>query len=134
MKYSFSCDETLQLTKVQNGTAHFKNVSNCLNTKINFYLQTSADQSSNLYLNVVHFFNTSINQTSMVAQDSLFPALVYQYMLFYWTRENGVRINAIRNGSHCTSNNFPSVKVTKLSFSYSLPSMFRQNKQQNSTY
>jgi hypothetical protein len=34
---------------------HFKNVNNCLNTHIYSYLGTSAGQSSNLYLNVVHF-------------------------------------------------------------------------------
>jgi hypothetical protein len=38
-----------------NETAHFKNVINCLNTKIYSYLETSGVQSSNLYLNVVHF-------------------------------------------------------------------------------
>jgi hypothetical protein len=32
-----------------------KNVSICSNT--NIYLETSGGQSSNLYLNVVHFFN-----------------------------------------------------------------------------
>jgi hypothetical protein len=40
-----------------NGTACFKNVNNCLNTN----LGTSGGQSSNLYFNVVHFFNTSVN-------------------------------------------------------------------------
>ncbi len=38
----------------------FKNVSNYLNTNIYYYLETSGDQSSNLYLNVVHFFNTRV--------------------------------------------------------------------------
>ncbi len=38
----------------------FKNVNNCENTNIYFYLETSGGQSPNLYLNVVHFFNTSI--------------------------------------------------------------------------
>ncbi len=38
-----------------------KNVSNCLNTNIYSYLETSGGQGSNLYLNFVHFFNTSIN-------------------------------------------------------------------------
>jgi hypothetical protein len=38
-----------------------KNVSNCLNTNIYSYLETSGGQSSNKYLNVVHFFNTSGN-------------------------------------------------------------------------
>jgi hypothetical protein len=36
-----------------------KNVDNCLNTNIYSYLETSGGQSSNLYLNVVHFFNAS---------------------------------------------------------------------------
>ncbi len=39
----------------------FKNVNNCLNTNIYTYLETSGGQSSNLYLNVAHFFNTSVN-------------------------------------------------------------------------
>ncbi len=39
----------------------FKIVNNCLNTNIYSYLKTSGGQSSNLYLNVVHFFNTSVN-------------------------------------------------------------------------
>ncbi len=37
-----------------------KNVNNCLNTNIYSYLETSVGQSYNLYLNVVHFFNTSV--------------------------------------------------------------------------
>ncbi len=32
-----------------------QNVNNCLNTNIYSYLDTSGGQSSNLYLNVVHF-------------------------------------------------------------------------------
>jgi hypothetical protein len=32
-----------------------KNVNNCLNTNISFYLETSGGQGSNLYLNFVHF-------------------------------------------------------------------------------
>ncbi len=35
-----------------------KNVNNCLNTNIYSYLETSGGQSSNLYLNVVHFLTT----------------------------------------------------------------------------
>jgi hypothetical protein len=34
----------------------FKNVTNCLNTNIYSYLETYGGQSSNIYLNVVHFF------------------------------------------------------------------------------
>ena len=44
-----------------------KNVNNCLNSSLFSYLKTSAGQSSNLYLNVVHFFNTSVNLTSVAA-------------------------------------------------------------------
>jgi hypothetical protein len=38
-----------------------KIVNNNLNTNIYSYLQTSGGQSSYLYLNIVHFFNTSVN-------------------------------------------------------------------------
>jgi len=38
-----------------------KNVNNYLNNKIYSYLETSGGQRSNLYFNVVHFFNTSVN-------------------------------------------------------------------------
>ncbi len=40
---------------------NLKNVNNCLNTSISFYLETSGGKRSTLYLNVVHFFNTSVN-------------------------------------------------------------------------
>ncbi len=33
-----------------------ENVNNCFNTHIYSYLETSVDQSYNLYLNFVHFF------------------------------------------------------------------------------
>jgi hypothetical protein len=38
-----------------------KTVNNSLNTNIYSYLETSGGQSYNQYLNVVHFFNTSLN-------------------------------------------------------------------------
>ncbi len=44
-----------------------KNVNKCLNTNIYSYLDTSGDQSSHLYLNIVHFFNTSADYTSVAA-------------------------------------------------------------------
>jgi hypothetical protein len=54
-----------------------KTVNNCLNTDTFYsYLETSDGQSYNPYLNVVHFFNTSFNKTSVEASDSCFPALV----------------------------------------------------------
>ncbi len=37
-----------------------KNLNNCLNTNIYSYLETSGFKSSNPYLNVVQFFNTSV--------------------------------------------------------------------------
>ena len=44
-----------------------KNVNNYLNTNIYFYLETSGGQSSNLYLNEVRLFNSSVNYTSVAA-------------------------------------------------------------------
>jgi hypothetical protein len=38
-----------------------KNVNNYLNTNIYSYLETSGGQSSNLYLNVVQFFDSIVN-------------------------------------------------------------------------
>ncbi len=55
-----------------------KNVNNHLNTNIYSYLKTSGGQSYNLYLNVVQFFNASVNQTSVAAYDNWFHALVSQ--------------------------------------------------------
>jgi len=37
-----------------------ENINNGSNTNIYSYLETSGGQSYNLYLNVVHFFNTSV--------------------------------------------------------------------------
>ncbi len=44
-----------------------KNVNNGLNTNIYSYVEASGGQSYNIYLNVVHFFNTSVNKTSVAA-------------------------------------------------------------------
>ncbi len=46
---------------------NLKNANNYLNTNIYSYLETSGGQSSNLYLNAVHFFNTRVNKTSVAA-------------------------------------------------------------------
>jgi hypothetical protein len=43
------------------GQRALKTVNKRLNTNIYSYLETSGGQSSNLYLNVVHFFNISVN-------------------------------------------------------------------------
>ncbi len=53
---------------------NLKKVNNYLNTNIYSCLETSGGQSCNLYLNVFHFFNTSVNKTS-VTEDCCFPAL-----------------------------------------------------------
>ncbi len=37
------------------------NVNFCWNTVISFYLETSVGHYANPFLNVVHFFNTSVN-------------------------------------------------------------------------
>jgi hypothetical protein len=37
-----------------------KNVNNSVNTNIYSYLETSGGKSYSQYLNVVHFFNTSV--------------------------------------------------------------------------
>ncbi len=44
-----------------------KNVNIHLNTNIYYYLETPDGQSSNLYLNVVLFFNISVNYTTVAA-------------------------------------------------------------------
>jgi len=45
----------------------FKNLNISLNTNIYFYLETSVGQSSNVYINFIHFFHTSVNYTSVAA-------------------------------------------------------------------
>jgi hypothetical protein len=42
-----------------------KNVNNCLNTNNYSFLETSGGQSSNPYLNVVHFLNTRAADAGM---------------------------------------------------------------------
>ncbi len=71
-----SCRKVRAINVLYNRTTRFKNVNNCLNANIYSYLETYGGQSSNQYLNAVHFFNNSVNQTSVAAQDSCCPALV----------------------------------------------------------
>ncbi len=60
---NINCDTFSVVPSViyDNGTVRFKNINNCLNTNIYSYLETPGGQISNPYLNVVHFFNTSVN-------------------------------------------------------------------------
>ncbi len=53
----------LKMTEIEafNGTEHFKNVNNYLNTNIFSYLEKSVVQSYYIYLNVINIFSTSIN-------------------------------------------------------------------------
>jgi hypothetical protein len=44
-----------------------KNINNNFNTNIYSYLETFGGQSSNLYVNVVHIFNTGVNLTAVEA-------------------------------------------------------------------
>ncbi len=60
-----------------------------MTTNIYSFLETSGGKSSNLYSNVVHFFNTSVNYASVAAEDSCFPALVSNMhcsIRFLWTK------------------------------------------------
>jgi hypothetical protein len=50
-----------------NGTAHFKKRKQLFECQHLLYLDTSGGQSSNPYLNVVHFFNTRVNKKSVAA-------------------------------------------------------------------
>ncbi len=44
-----------------------RSLNNCLNTNIYSNFEASGGQSSNLYLNVVHFFNAIVYLISVVA-------------------------------------------------------------------
>jgi hypothetical protein len=46
----------------RNGTAYFENINSCWN----FYLETPDGQNSHLYLNVVDYFNTSVNEIARI--------------------------------------------------------------------
>jgi hypothetical protein len=43
------------------GQHTLKNVNNCLNSNFYSHLEASGGQNLNLYYNVVHFSNTSVN-------------------------------------------------------------------------
>ncbi len=59
--YHVSSWQDLEMQDNINGTAHLKNVNNCLSTNNCSYLETSGGQSYNIYLSVVNFFNTNLN-------------------------------------------------------------------------
>ena len=68
----YSTNKLLFFVRVLLVHCTLKNLNNYLNTNIYSYLQTPGGQSSSLYLNVVHFENTGVKQTSVIAQTALF--------------------------------------------------------------
>jgi hypothetical protein len=64
-----ACDD--QLAKIWVlaywNNAFKKNVNSGWNTNFSFYLETSGGQNSNLYSNVVYFFNTRVDYTAVAA-------------------------------------------------------------------
>ncbi len=59
-----------------------ENVNNCWNTNISFYLETSGGHNSNLYLNVVHFFNYGVYYICGSSRQ-LFSCIDVYFVLFY---------------------------------------------------
>ncbi len=57
----FSTFTDQNITKLVMEQHALKNVNNCSNANVYSYLETSGVESYDLYLNVVHFFNTSVN-------------------------------------------------------------------------
>jgi hypothetical protein len=60
-----------------------KDVNNCLNTNIYSYLETSGGVSYNIYLNVLHFFNTKYQLDIYGSLRQLFSCIGVKYALFY---------------------------------------------------
>ncbi len=59
-----------------------KNVNNCLNTYIYYYLETSCSQSSNLYLDVVPFLTPALIR-HLWQLKTVFSCIGVKYALFY---------------------------------------------------
>jgi hypothetical protein len=59
--YFISLETSMASTLIKMEQHSLKNVNNNLNTNIYSYFETSGGQCSDLYLNVVHFFNASVN-------------------------------------------------------------------------
>ncbi len=57
-----------------NGTAHFKKSKQLFDTNIYSYIDTSGGQSSNLYLNVVHFLTLVL-----IEHQCLLKTVVFQH-------------------------------------------------------
>ncbi len=61
MKMRPKMEDNIEKIGHGNGTASLKIVNKCLNTNIYSYLEANGGQTSYLYLNLAHFFNTSVN-------------------------------------------------------------------------
>ncbi len=61
-----------------------KNVSNCLNCNIYPYFEKSGGQSSNLYLNVVNFFQRHCKLDICGNLRQLFSCIGLKYVLYYY--------------------------------------------------
>ncbi len=61
IKIMFKSNGPASLLEFRMKQRTLKNVNNYFNTNMHSYLETSGSQSFNLYLKVVHFFNTSVN-------------------------------------------------------------------------
>jgi hypothetical protein len=59
LRWHLERNDFLQIESLMEQHA-LKNLNNCLNTNIYSNLETSGGQSSNPYLNDVHFFNISV--------------------------------------------------------------------------
>jgi hypothetical protein len=55
----------------------------CLNTNIYFFSETSGGQSSNIYLNVVHF-STPVYVRHLWQLKTICSYIGAKYVLFYW--------------------------------------------------
>jgi hypothetical protein len=72
-------DDSRVIIKLE--TSHTDDTRVVIYNRHMFIVQATGGQSSNLYLNVANFFNTSVNYTSVAASDSCFPAFVLNMCL-----------------------------------------------------
>jgi hypothetical protein len=60
-----------------------KNANSCWNTKMSFNFETSGGWNSNLYLNVVHFFQGQCLVDICGSFKHLFSCMGVKYVLYY---------------------------------------------------
>jgi len=120
-----------------------KNANNCLNTNIYSYLETSTGRSSNLYLNVVHFFNTMLIRHLCKLKTVVFLHWCLIRAMLLWATDKlssflrpfcselFIRTATIRMPSHIiilTSQVAKWYILTEISGSISLQTRFHRNK------